>query len=70
MKKMVKRFEVFDDADLIVELSNNYQQLINKVRAVVKIFRRSPTRNDDVLQKYVILELGHERNLTLDCKTR
>ena len=67
MKKMVKRF---DDADLIAELSDNYQLLINKVRTVVKIFRRSPMRNDDVLQKYVVIELGHELNLTLDCKTR
>ena len=65
MKKMVKGFA---NADLIAKLSDNYQLLMNKVRTVVKIFRRSPTRNDDVLQKYVVIELGH--NLTLDCKTR
>ena len=32
-------FESFDDADVIAELSDNYQLLINKVRANVKIFR-------------------------------
>jgi len=44
--------------------------LIEKIRKVVRIFRRSPTRNDDFLQKHVKAELGKELKLILDCKTR
>jgi len=59
-----------DVEDIIAELSDEYQQLVNKVRAVVKIFKRSPTKNDAVLQKYVVMEQGHEIRLALDCRTR
>jgi len=44
--------------------------LIEKIRKVVRIFRRSPTRNDDFLRKHVKAELGKELKLILDCKTR
>lgn len=45
--------------------------LTNKIRRVVKLFRRSPTKNDDVLQKYVKMEFGgKELNLVLDSRTR
>jgi len=44
--------------------------LIEKIRKIVRIFRRSPTRNDDFLQKHVKAELGKELKLILDCKTR
>jgi hypothetical protein len=37
---------------------------------VVKLFKRSPNKNDDALQLYVIKECGHEVHLKLDCKTR
>jgi hypothetical protein len=63
-------FNFIDDANLIAELSDNYNQLVEKVRKIVKIFRRSPTKNDDVLQKYIKAEVGHELSLSLDCKTR
>ena len=64
-------FEVICDTDeLIAELSDSYQDVVNKVRKIVKIFRHSPTKNDDVLQKYVRAETGHELSLSLDCKTR
>jgi len=36
------KFEVVDDIDLIAELSDSYQELVQKVRQIVKIFRRSP----------------------------
>lgn len=40
------------------------------MRKAVLIFKRSPTSNDDVLQKYVKAEFGKELSLLLDCKTR
>lgn len=49
--------------------SNAIQQLIDKVRDVVKMFRRSPVRNDE-LQHYVKIEHNKELKLILDCKTR
>ncbi|XP_063782142.1 uncharacterized protein LOC134932045 [Pseudophryne corroboree] len=64
-------FKVTDiNVDDIAELSEDYQTLVKRIRMVIKIFRRSPTRNDDVLQKYVRAEIGQELNLILDCKTR
>ena len=42
---------VTDDEDLIAELSDDYQQLVDKVQTVVKIFKRSQTKNDAALQK-------------------
>ena len=44
--------------------------LIAKVRKVIRLFRLSPTRNDDILQKYVKAEFGIELMLILDSKTR
>ena len=37
---------------------------------MVKMFRKSPTKNDDVLQKHVKQKLAKELSLLLDCKTR
>jgi len=37
-------FSVIEYDDVIAELSAEYQQQVNKVRAVVKIFKRSPTK--------------------------
>ena len=44
--------------------------IISKTRTVVKLFRLSPTRNDDILQKYVKTEMGKEKALILDTRTR
>jgi hypothetical protein len=46
--------EIQDDpdaglSDMLPELSEEYKDVIAKVRKVVKIFRRSPSRNDAVL---------------------
>lgn len=43
--------------------------LIEKIRKIVKMFRRSPTKND-ILQKYVKEENGKELKLIIDCCTR
>jgi len=58
------------DSDTLLEFSDEYKDVIATVRKVVKIFRRSPTKNDDILQKYVIEEHGKELALMLDCPTR
>ncbi|KAH9634606.1 hypothetical protein HF086_009258 [Spodoptera exigua] len=50
--------------------SFSYYHLIAKVRKVVKFFKKSPTKNDDVLQKYVKSDFGQEYSLLLDGKTR
>lgn len=41
-----------------------------KVRKVVKIFKKSPTKDDLFLQKYVKEDKGKELSLILDCHTR
>ena len=48
-----------------VEIEN----ILKKVRKVIKIFRRSPMKSK-LLQKYVLLEQNKELSLVLDCKTR
>lgn len=61
-----------DDTNEPNELTDdlNIFQLIKKVRGVVTAFRRSPTKNDEILQKYVVEKYGSDFNLILDCKTR
>jgi hypothetical protein len=44
--------------------------LLYKIKTVVKLFRRSPTKNDEVLQKHVIDEFKKELTFILDTKTR
>jgi hypothetical protein len=39
------------EKDEIIELTEDLQPLIAKVRTVVKWFRRSPTKNDKTLEK-------------------
>ena len=43
---------------------------MKKARKVVVLFKRSPTKNGAVLQKYVKEEKGSKLSLILDCKTR
>lgn len=52
-----------------VDLNEKYAGIIEKVRNVVKLFKRSPTKND-TLQIYVKQEFGQDIKLQLDCKTR
>lgn len=53
-----------------VELIPRYSALLMKVRKVVKLFKKSPTKDDLFLQKYVKEEKGKELSLILDCRTR
>ena len=52
-----------EDYDLLAELSDEYQSIANKVRKVAKMFKRSPTKNDSILQPYVKREFGKEMSL-------
>ena len=48
------------------DIAPKFKGVIEKVRRIVRIFRRSPLRNDDSLQP----KLAKEKVLLLDCKTR
>jgi hypothetical protein len=52
-----------------IELNSGYSGAVQDVRKLVKLFRKSPTKND-CLQKYVVEELGHEFALDIDVKSR
>lgn len=52
------------------EVISRYNELLKKVRKVVKTFKRSPTKDDMFLQKYVKEAKGKELSLILDCCTR
>lgn len=52
-----------------IELLPKYSDLINRVRRIVNLFKRSPMKND-LLQTYIKSEHGSELQLILDCKTR
>ena len=52
------------------DLQPNYLSLIEKIRKICRLFRKSPVKNDDFLQPEVIKELDKEVKLILDCKTR
>ena len=45
------------------------EEVISKVRRIVRLFKRSPVKNS-ILQKYVREENGKELSLLFDCKTR
>ncbi|GBM22255.1 hypothetical protein AVEN_273440-1 [Araneus ventricosus] len=52
------------------EVIPRYNDLLQKVRKVVKLFKRSPTKYDMYLEKYVKEDTGEELSLILDCSTR
>ncbi|GBN57936.1 hypothetical protein AVEN_176159-1 [Araneus ventricosus] len=52
------------------EVIPRYNYLLQKVRKMVKLFRRPPTKLDMYLQKYVKEDTGKGLSLILDCRTR
>lgn len=58
------------DPQEILFQSGELNVLIMKIRKVIRLFRKSPTKNDDILQRHVKEEKGKELSLTLDSKTR
>ncbi|KAF2901604.1 hypothetical protein ILUMI_04583 [Ignelater luminosus] len=73
------RLNITDDDRCIVEVSSSseiereliydFNDIINKVRKIVRLFKGSPTKND-MLQEYVKKEFGRKIELDRDCKTR
>lgn len=61
---------VVDCTPSSVKIASNYKNLIKKVRKIVKIFKKSLTKNDLILQKYIQEEHGKRLDFILDCKTR
>jgi len=57
------------NAESEANLLDNISPIINKVRRIVRMFKRSPTKND-ILQKYILEDHGKELKLLLDCRTR
>lgn len=57
-----------DDCHPSLQLS--LKDVVDKVRKAVKMFRKSPVKNDDALQPYVVESAGKEYRLLLDCRTR
>ncbi|GBL93242.1 hypothetical protein AVEN_42681-1 [Araneus ventricosus] len=64
-----KIFENFNHLSR-VEAIPRYNDLLQKVRKGVKLFKRSPTKYDMCLQKYVKEDTGKELSLILDCRIR
>ena len=52
-----------------VELQQFVEEVIGKVRTLVKMFRKSPLK-DEILQKHIQAQLNRELKLILDSKTR
>ena len=50
------------ESEVVPPLKENYLILIKKVRQVVLLFKHSPTKNEDVLQKYVTEKLCKENS--------
>ena len=59
-----------EEQNKAVPLASHLQDVVKKVRKIVKLFRRSPVKNDDHLQPYILENFGKEKMLLLDCKTR
>lgn len=55
-----------------MELNIAIQDIVKRVRKAVKIFRKSPVKNDTYLQKHVMADpnIGHRLSLIIDSKTR
>ncbi len=58
-----------EEARQSLSLKDDYFSLISKVRKVCKTFKKSPLKND-ILQRFVKSEHGHELQLMIDVKTR
>ena len=56
-------------AEIPIVLNLDTYEMVNKVRRIVKIFKRSPLKNE-ILQRYVKEIYPNGLNVILDCKTR
>ena len=51
-------------------LSLDWIELVTDTRGLVSLFRKSPVKNEEFLQEFVVASHGKEFTLILDCKTR
>ena len=58
------------DETVTEEPIETYDNLIKKIRKIVRKFRKSPVKNDSFLQPEILKDLGKNLKLILDCKTR
>ena len=66
VKMKIQTQKIKTGFDILPEL----KVLITKVRKIVKLFRKSPVKNDDILQPQVIHSFGKEKQLHFDTRTR
>lgn len=69
-EESMESFSLNRESSKDVLMKPQYFATVKKVREIIKIFRKSPVKNDDVLQKYVRENNGKELSLISDCKTR
>ena len=62
-------FQVSAEIEVVLEFEDDLHPFIQKIRTVMKLFRKSPTKND-ILQKHIKEQFGKELQLILDVKTR
>lgn len=63
----INETETMPDSE--IELRPDVQAALSRVRAIIRVFRKSPVKNA-VLQKYIKEKLNKELQLQLDCSTR
>ena len=63
-------FDEESTEDKLPKFVPELKEIIVKVRKIVKVFRKSPVRNDANLQPQNMETFGKQKNLLLDCKTR
>ena len=59
-----------DEETLASVLISEFSGLISRVRKIARLFRKSPVKNDDILQPHIVRSFGKEYQLLLDTKTR
>ena len=60
----------FENSSVDAVVIKNYFSILKKVCTIIKLFKKSPVKNDGMLQKQVKSKFGHELKPILDCKTR
>jgi hypothetical protein len=63
-------FEVNPAVENEVTFIEEFQSIIAKIRKYIKLFKRSPVKNDDNLQPKIFEQFGKLKMLILDSKTR
>ena len=59
----------FENSSVDAGVIKDYFSILKKVRTIMKLFKKSPVKNVDMLQKHVKSEFGHELKPILGCKT-